>query len=122
MKRKYPRVDFVELHILHHAQEQDLYGLWMIEELGRHGYQLNASQLYPKFHRLERNGLLRRLERVVHGKRRKYYRLTQAGRLYFREQKERLMELAGEALSAAEIRKVLEMRLSRDAGREGRER
>ena len=115
MKKKQPRVDFVELHILHHAEEQDLYGLWMIEELGEHGYKLNASQLYPKFHRLEGEGLLKRSERVVNGKQRKYYRATAAGRRYFRQQKKKLMELAGEALSAVEIRKVLEMRLSRDA-------
>lgn len=114
VKQKQLRVDFVELHILHHAEEQDLYGLWMIEELGEHGYKLNASQLYPKFHKLEREGLLKRFERVVNGKRRKYYRATAAGRRYFRQQKKKLMELAGEALSAAEIRKVLETRLGRD--------
>jgi PadR family transcriptional regulator PadR len=118
VKKKQPRVDFVELHILHHAEEQDLYGLWMIEELGEHGYKLNASQLYPKFHRLEGEGLLKRFERVVNGKQRKYYRSTAAGKRYFRQQKKKLMALAGEALSAAEIRKVLEMRLVRDGRKE----
>ncbi len=117
MNNKQPRVDFVELHILHHAEEQDLYGLWMIEELGEHGYKLNASQLYPKFHKLERDGFLKRFERVVGGKQRKYYRATAAGKRYFRQQKRKLMELAGEALSADEIRKVLEVRLARDGGK-----
>lgn len=95
-----------------------MYGLWMLEELSEHGYKLSASQLYPKFHKLERAGLLKRFERVVNGKQRKYYRLTAAGRRYFQQQKKKLMELAGEALSIAEIRKLLEMRLSRDGQRD----
>ncbi len=115
MAGKQPRVDFIQLHILHHATEQEIYGLWMIEELREHGYKLSASQLYPRFHKLQQEGLLKRSDRVVNGKQRKYYRATAAGARYLRQQKKRVMELAGEALSADEIRMVLEMRLSRDA-------
>jgi DNA-binding PadR family transcriptional regulator len=104
------RLDFVELHILHHASEEPRFGLWMIEELRRHGYKIGASQLYPKFHRLEQNGLLRRRDEVVNGKLRKYYRATASGRRYLRQQKRRLMELVGEALSVEEIQELLRMR------------
>lgn len=114
MIRKDPRLDFVEFHILHHAAEAPLYGLWMIEELASHGYRLNASQLYPKFHRLERTGLLNRRNRVVDGKLRKYYRVTAEGRRYLRQQKKKLMELAGEALTADELKRVLGTRTERD--------
>lgn len=114
MTGRQPHVDFVELHILHHADDGEIYGLWMIEELAEHGYKLGASQLYPKFHKLERAGFLRRFERVVNGKRRKYYRATGSGRRYLKQQKKKLMELAGEALSAEELRRALEMRLARD--------
>ena len=103
-----PRFDFVELHILHHASEGSLYGLWMIEELARHGYRLNASQLYPRFHRLERLGYLRRNNTVVDGKLRKYYRITTEGRGYVREQKQRLVELISETLTVEELSRALD--------------
>ena len=45
----------IRLHVLHHAAEEPLYGLAMIEELGRHGYKLSAGTLYPILHGLEKN-------------------------------------------------------------------
>ncbi len=120
MNGKDPRLNFIELHILHHAAEAPLYGLWMIEELASHGYRLNASQLYPKFHRLQRQGLLTRQDRVVRGKLRKYYRITAAGRRYWRAQKRKLIELVGEALTQDELRRALELRAGRDRRRQGK--
>ncbi|HEX9723003.1 MAG TPA: PadR family transcriptional regulator [Vicinamibacteria bacterium] len=111
MKRKRLSVDFVELHILHHASSEPVYGLWMLEELARHGYRLNASQLYPKFHRLERGGLLKHQKQIVTGKFRKYYRITARGQRYWSGQKRRLIELVGEALTTSELRKALERKL-----------
>jgi DNA-binding PadR family transcriptional regulator len=108
MIRKRPAVDFLELHILHHASESPVYGLWMLEELGHHGYRLSASHLYPRFHRLVRQGLLRRNLRVVDGKLRKYYAITTRGRRYWEGQKKRLVELVSEALTGAELRRIQE--------------
>ena len=113
MNGKQFRVDFIQLHILHHAAEESLYGLWMIEELARHGYRIGPSQLYPRFHRLEQLGLLRCSHQVVHGKLRKYYRITAEGRRYLRQQKGRLLELAGEALEPEEIRELFSARVAR---------
>ena len=110
MIRKDGRVDFVELHILHHAAEEPIFGLWMMEELRRHGYRIGPSRLYPQFQDLEERGLLRRRNQVVEGKLRKYYRATAAGRRYLARQKRRLLELAGEALSVDEIQQMLRMR------------
>jgi len=36
MKYKDLLTGFIRLHILHHAAEHEIYGQWMIEELGRH--------------------------------------------------------------------------------------
>jgi len=108
MNRKRLAVDFIELHILHHASEAPVYGLWMLEELGHHGYRLSASHLYPRFHRLVRQGLLRQRREVVDGKLRKYYRITARGRRHWEGQKRRLVELVSEALSDAELRRILE--------------
>jgi DNA-binding PadR family transcriptional regulator len=107
---KQPRIDFIELHILHHASVEELYGLWMIEELASHGYRVSASQLYPKFHGLEKNGRLRRRERVVGGKVRKYYRATASGKQYLRRQKSKLIELVAEVLTEEEFRRCIERR------------
>jgi DNA-binding PadR family transcriptional regulator len=107
MNRKRLAVDFIELHILHHASQAPFYGLWMLEELGRHGYRLSASHLYPRFHRLVRQGLLRQRREVVDGKLRKYYAITARGRRRWEGQKRRLVELVSEALSAAELGRAM---------------
>ena len=114
MRSNKPHIDFVELHILHHASEGPLYGLWMIEELAEHGYSLNSSQLYPRFHRLEEKGYLERKSRVVEGKLRKYYRIRPPGRGYLKEQKKRLLELISEALTIEELSGALRRRQARE--------
>ena len=114
MRSDKPQFDFVELHILHHASESSLYGLWMLEELAEHGYSLNASQLYPRFHRLEKQAYLKRTDQAVDGKVRKYYDITREGRVYLKEQKRRLVELISEALSVEELSKALDRRRKRE--------
>ena len=93
---KLPRdlfLGFVKLHILHHAGHEPVYGLWLIEELGRHGYRLSPGTLYPILHALEQEHLLARETRVVEGKSRKYYRLTATGRTALREGMSKAREL-----------------------------
>ena len=84
---------FVKLHILHHAGREPVYGLGLIEELGRHGYRLSPGTLYPILHTLEADKLLVCETRVVAGKVRKYYRLTRAGRAALKEGKNKASEL-----------------------------
>src|SRR2546428_12177882 len=70
---------FVKIHILHHAAQEPVFGLALIRELSRHGYQLSPGTLYPVLHGLERAGYLQCEARVVQGKIRKYYRTTPHG-------------------------------------------
>jgi DNA-binding PadR family transcriptional regulator len=64
---------FIRLHVLHHAAEGEIYGQWMIDELGRHGYRLSAGTLYPMLHAMERRGyLVSRKEREGRAVRRLY--------------------------------------------------
>ena len=96
---KYPRdlfLGFVKLHILHHAGREAVYGLGLIEELGRHGYRLSPGTLYPILHGLEQERLLVCETHVVAGKVRKYYRLTATGRIALREGKKKARELMKE--------------------------
>jgi hypothetical protein len=50
----------IRLHILHHACEEPIFGLGMIEELARHGYRLSPGTLYPIVHGMEKNGCFAR--------------------------------------------------------------
>ena len=49
----------IRVHILHHASEKAVFGLWFIEELAHHGYKLSPGTLYPILHGMEENGYLR---------------------------------------------------------------
>src|ERR1039458_10510494 len=37
----------IRLHVLHHAAEEPIFGLGMVEELARHGYRISPGTLYP---------------------------------------------------------------------------
>jgi DNA-binding PadR family transcriptional regulator len=87
---------FIRLHILFHASQEPVYGLDMIRELARHGYNLSPGTLYPVFHRLESDGFLQSEKRVVGGKVRKYYTITAAGRQALSEAEIKARELIGE--------------------------
>ncbi len=86
----------VRLHVLHHACDRPVYGLWIIEELAEHGYRLSAGTLYPMLHRMERRGLLRSNETGSGRSRRRLYRATALGRRTMQEARRRLNELFGE--------------------------
>jgi DNA-binding PadR family transcriptional regulator len=107
VKRKKLRIDFVELYILAKAAVEPFYGLRMIEQLGQQGYKAGPSQLYPKLHRLEHDGHLKRTDQLVGGKFRKYYEITPSGLTYLRQEKIRLARLTAEALSPEEINEML---------------
>lgn len=89
---------FVQIHILHHAEKEPFFGLWMIEELKKHGYSISAGTLYPILHSMEIDGLLVREERVIEGKVRKYYSLTTQGKFVLEEAKLKSKELYQEII------------------------
>jgi PadR family transcriptional regulator PadR len=69
----------IRLHVLHHACEEPVFGLGMIEELARHGYRISPGSLYPLLQGLEKKGYLRSTE-VRNGKSlRRVYRATPLG-------------------------------------------
>jgi DNA-binding PadR family transcriptional regulator len=69
----------IRLHILYHAAQEPVFGLYLIRELATHGYQLSPGTLYPILHALEEHGFLVAEKQTVAGKVRKYYRATAAG-------------------------------------------
>jgi len=63
---------FIKIHVLHHTAHEPIYGVAMIAELARHGYDLSPGTLYPLLHSLEKQGYLARTDQVVDGRVRKY--------------------------------------------------
>jgi DNA-binding PadR family transcriptional regulator len=86
----------IRLHILYHASRGPIFGLWIIEELGRHGYKLSPGTLYPILHALERKGYLRSTEKRDGRQVRRFYRATAAGCKALAGAKTKVRELVGE--------------------------
>ena len=89
---------FVRVHVLHHAAQEPIFGLEMMEELGRHGYTMSPGTLYPILQSLEKSGFLRSYEEIASGKLRKYYKATAKGRRVLTEVRGKIRELVGEVL------------------------
>jgi DNA-binding PadR family transcriptional regulator len=70
----------------------------MAEELARHGYRLGPGTLYPTLHRLEKEGYLESHPKVVGGKVRRYYTITEKGRAALAEAREKIRELVAEVM------------------------
>ncbi|HYW45794.1 MAG TPA: PadR family transcriptional regulator [Bryobacteraceae bacterium] len=88
----------IRLHVLHHAAEEPIFGLGMIEELARHGYRISPGSLYPLLHGLEKKGYLRSSE-LRNGKSlRKVYRATRLGRKALASAKNKVRELFRELM------------------------
>ncbi|HTV07081.1 MAG TPA: PadR family transcriptional regulator [Acidobacteriaceae bacterium] len=86
-------IGLVRLHVLHHAAEEPVFGLGMMQELGRHGYKLGPGMMYPLLHGMERKGWLRSEHRAVEGRRRKVYMATAAGRKALKQARVQVREL-----------------------------
>jgi DNA-binding PadR family transcriptional regulator len=88
----------VRPHILHHAAEGEIYGVWIIEELARHGYRLSPGTLYPMLHTMERKDYLRSRQRSSGRSNRRLYRTTVLGDRALKVAKAKLRELVGELI------------------------
>ena len=89
---------FVKIHILYHASREPICGVEILEELGRHGYHLSPGTLYPTLHRLAMDGYLQSSSKVVGGKVRKYYAVTEQGLVALDEARWKIAELVDEVL------------------------
>jgi PadR family transcriptional regulator PadR len=100
----------IRLHILHHAVKEPIFGLGIIEELGRHGYKLSAGTLYPILHGLEKRGYLRAADEQLGKRFRRVYRATAKGRKALDAAKEKVRELFGELFSVPPVPRMREGR------------
>lgn len=88
----------IRLHVLHHAVEEPIFGLGMMEELARHGYRISPGSLYPLLQGLERKGYLRSTRRRKGKSLRKLYRATPLGRKALAASKNKVRELFHELI------------------------
>jgi PadR family transcriptional regulator PadR len=88
----------IRLHVLHHASEEPIFGLGMLEELARHGYKISPGTLYPMLHSLEKKGYLRSTEQRDGKSRRRVYRATPRGRKALEAAKNKIRELFREVV------------------------
>jgi PadR family transcriptional regulator, regulatory protein PadR len=72
--------------------------VWLMEELGHHGYKLSAGTLYPILHSLEHSGYLTSQIETVDGRQRRLYSATESGREALELGKGRVRELYRELL------------------------
>lgn len=92
-------LSFWKVHILYHAAEGPIYGQWIADELGRHGYRISPGTLYPLLKRMEKNGWLRCIQArnaSIHA--RKEYRLTKEGARILKLIRTQLQELHAEVI------------------------
>lgn len=89
---------FMRIHILYHAKKEPFFGLWMIEELKSHGYEVSSGTIYPILHTMEADGILTSEEKTIDGKVRKYYSLTAKGEEVLEEVKAKTNELTQEII------------------------
>lgn len=89
---------FIKIHILHHAEKEEVYGSWMIKELAEHGYKISPGAIYPIFNALEKKGLLKSHVEQDGKIKKRLYRITSKGRKELKEAKLKLTELIGEVL------------------------
>lgn len=86
------------VHILYHARKEPFYGVWLKNELAKHGYKISDGTLYPWLARLTNSGYLTVEESIIEGKIRKYYSITNAGENHFNKIKDYLKELYKEIM------------------------
>ena len=88
----------IDIHILHHAAEEEIHGAWMAKELEGHGYAISPGTLYPTLHRLEEERLLTSRKVVEEGHARRVYKITGKGRKALARMRAALRELTDEVL------------------------
>src|SRR5581483_9631863 len=94
-------LSFWKGHILHHASEEPIHGMWIREELRRHGYSISPGTLYPLLNRMERNGWLKCRCDPMGGRRaRRDYSLTREGHRILKYIRIQLKELHEEVSDA----------------------
>lgn len=88
----------VRLHILHHAAHEPVFGVGIMAELRRHGYEMSAGTVYPMLHGLEKKGYLASHQERSGRHERRVYAITALGEAALADARSKVKELFGELL------------------------
>jgi len=110
----------IELHVLYHAAEEEIFGLGMLKELKRHGYLISPGTLYPMLHRLTHRGYLQVRELKLGRTRRRLYRATAKGQRALIAVRCHVQELVGELEESAHRARKPEQKRDRVMARKRR--
>ncbi|MCB1086450.1 MAG: helix-turn-helix transcriptional regulator [Verrucomicrobiae bacterium] len=92
-------LSFWKIHILHHAEEGEVVGHWMLEELRHHGYEVSPGTLYPILKRMESNGwLVSTVQEGAGSKAPRAYRITEVGKQVLEVVRRQMAELGFEVI------------------------
>ena len=86
----------MRLHILHEAEQQDVCGVWVMDHLREHGYDISPGTLYPMLHGLEKKGYLKSTKERVGKTMRRIYAITPQGISVLGDAKNKVWELFGD--------------------------
>lgn len=100
------RLGLWKIHILHHAAEREVWGMWLLEELAEHGHDLSPGTLYPALARMVKNGWLRPSSRPAHSRARRTLAITPEGRRVLRAIRRDVAELYEEVVREPRTAKV----------------
>lgn len=92
----------IRLHVLHHSAKAPIFGLWMVDELARHGYKISTGTLYPLLHGLERRKYLRSYVERDGKTSRRLYKTTVLGKRALKRALIKVRELYGELVEEEE--------------------
>ena len=74
------QLSFIRVHVLYYASKAPFYGAWMLDELSKHGYDFGPSTIYPLLKEMTSSHILAVENKVIDGKQRKYYSITEEGK------------------------------------------
>lgn len=80
-----------ELIILKLLSGQDMYGYQLIQQMAlrsENAFRMSQGSLYPFLHALEDRGMIYSYTQMEHGRERRFYRLTAAGRAALADKEE----------------------------------
>jgi DNA-binding PadR family transcriptional regulator len=86
----------MRLHILHEAEQQEVCGVWVMDHLREHGYDISPGTLYPMLHGLEKKGYLKSTKERVGKTMRRIYAITPQGVSVLGDAKNKVWELFGD--------------------------
>jgi DNA-binding PadR family transcriptional regulator len=75
----------LKLYILIQASKSPIYGEKIKKQLHECGYKISSGTLYPILHNLEIFGLCKSHIRIFRGRARKYYHITEQGKVFLEE-------------------------------------